>query len=95
MVVYIDYMLAAYGRNLRNTPGVLARMEELAVTAVVDTEFLHNAPMIMREAGSQPERSASRGNVLRNQRVVARCLEASDALLLTPNHQINFSSSTS
>jgi hypothetical protein len=57
MIVYIDYMLAPYGRNLRNTPGVLARMEEPAVTAVVDTEFLHKAPMIMREAGTFPYRN--------------------------------------
>jgi hypothetical protein len=55
-VVYIDYILAAYGRNLPNGPGVLARMGEPAVTAVVDTEFLHNAPMIMREAGTFPYR---------------------------------------
>jgi hypothetical protein len=44
------------GATCRNTPGVLARMEEPAVTAVVDTEFLHNAPMIMREAGTFPYR---------------------------------------
>jgi hypothetical protein len=54
MIVYIDYMLSAFGRNLRNTPGVLARMEEPAVTAVVDTELMHQAPMIMREASTFP-----------------------------------------
>ena len=56
MIVYIDYMLAPFGRNFANTPGVLARLEDPAVKAVVDTEFLHNAPMIMREAGTFPYR---------------------------------------
>jgi hypothetical protein len=52
MVVYVDYMLAPYGRNLQNTPGIIYRMEDPAVKAVVDSQLMHDAPMIMREAGS-------------------------------------------
>ncbi|PYX35426.1 MAG: hypothetical protein DMG81_18105 [Acidobacteria bacterium] len=33
MVVYIDYLLAPYGRNLKDTPGVVASMEDTAVAA--------------------------------------------------------------
>ena len=56
MVVYIDYMLAPYGRNLQNTPGVLASMEDDAVKAAIDTELLHNAPYVLRETGTFPYR---------------------------------------
>jgi hypothetical protein len=56
MVVYIDYLLAPYGRNLKNTPGVLANLEEPAVRAVVDTELMHSAPMVLREMGTFPYR---------------------------------------
>ncbi|MBZ5719792.1 MAG: hypothetical protein LAO03_05375 [Acidobacteriia bacterium] len=56
MVVYIDYLLAPYGRNLQNTPGVLASMEDDAVKAAVDTELLHNAPYVLRETGTFPYR---------------------------------------
>jgi hypothetical protein len=56
MVVYIDFALAPLGRNLQNTPGIVAEMEEPAVQASIDTEMLHNAPMVLREAGTFPYR---------------------------------------
>jgi hypothetical protein len=56
MVVYIDYMLAPFGRNLKDTPGVVASMEDSAVSATIDTELMHKAPMVLREAGSFPYR---------------------------------------
>ncbi len=56
MVVYIDYLLAPYGRNLKDTPGVVASMEDSAVSASIDTELMHKAPMVLREAGSFPYR---------------------------------------
>jgi len=56
MVVYMDYLLAPLGRNLQNTPGLIYQMEEPAVKAVIDSEMLHNAPMILREAGTFPYR---------------------------------------
>jgi hypothetical protein len=56
MVVYIDYLLAPFGRNLKDTPGVVASMEDTAVSATIDTELMHKAPMVLREAGSFPYR---------------------------------------
>ena len=56
MVVYIDYLLAAFGRSLKDTPGVVASMEDSAVSATIDTELMHKAPMVLREAGSFPYR---------------------------------------
>jgi len=56
MVVYYDYMLAPYGRTLLNSPGVISEMEDPSVKAVVDTEFMHNAPMVLREMGAFPYR---------------------------------------
>jgi len=56
MVVYIDYLLAPFGRNLKDTPGVVASMEDSAVSATIDTELMHRAPMVLREAGSFPYR---------------------------------------
>lgn len=56
MVVYYDYMLAPYGRNLLNTPGVISEMEDPSVKAVIDTEFMHKAPMVLREMGAFPYR---------------------------------------
>jgi hypothetical protein len=56
MVVYFDYALAPYGRSLSSTPGIVASMEEPAVQASIDTEMLHNAPMVLREAGAFPYR---------------------------------------
>jgi hypothetical protein len=57
MVVYIDYLLAGVGRNLQNTPGLVYQMEDPAVKASPDTELLHDAPMILREAGTFPYKS--------------------------------------
>jgi hypothetical protein len=55
-IIYIDYLLAPLGRTLKNTPGVLASMEEPAVSAVVDSDLMHSAPYILREAGTFPYR---------------------------------------
>jgi hypothetical protein len=52
MVVYVDYVLAPLGRNLIDTPGLIYQMEEPAVKAVQDSQMMHDAPMILREAGS-------------------------------------------
>lgn len=52
MVVYVDYVLAPLGRNLSDTPALIYQMEEPAVKAVQDSQMLHDAPMILREAGS-------------------------------------------
>jgi len=52
MVVYVDYVLAPLKRNLADTPGLIYQMEEPAVKAVQDSQMLHDAPMILREAGS-------------------------------------------
>jgi hypothetical protein len=57
MIVYIDYVLAPFGRNLKDTPGVVASMEDAAVSATIDTELMHRAPMVLREAGSFPYRT--------------------------------------
>ena len=52
MVVYVDYMLKAVGRTLEDTPGLLYQMEEPAVKAVIDSQMMHDAPMILREMGT-------------------------------------------
>ena len=52
MVVYVDYLLAPVGRNLQDTPGLIYSMEDPAVKAVQDSQMLHDAPMILREAGT-------------------------------------------
>jgi hypothetical protein len=57
MVVYIDYLLAPLGRNLKDTPGVVASMEDAAVSGTIDTELMHKAPMVLREAGAFPYRT--------------------------------------
>ena len=56
MVVYLDFMLALFGRNLKDSPGVVASMQDAAVSATIDTELMHKAPMVLREAGSFPYR---------------------------------------
>jgi len=56
MVVYIDFLLAPWGRNLKDTPGVVASMQDSAVSATIDNELMHRAPMLLREAGSFPYR---------------------------------------
>jgi hypothetical protein len=45
-------VIAPLGRNLADTPGLIYQMEEPAVKAVQDSQMLHDAPMILREAGS-------------------------------------------
>lgn len=52
MVVYVDYVLAPFHRNLVDTPDLIYQMEEPAVKAVADSQMLHDAPMILRESGS-------------------------------------------
>jgi hypothetical protein len=52
MVVYVDYMLKPVGRSLEDTPGLIYQMEEPAVKAVTDSQMMHDAPMILREAGT-------------------------------------------
>ena len=54
MVVYVDYMLRPVGRNLEDTPGLIYQMEEPAVKAVIDSQMMHDAPMILREMGGFP-----------------------------------------
>ena len=53
-VVFVDYVMAPFGRNLADTPGLIYQMEEPAVRAVQDSQLMHDAPMILREAGSFP-----------------------------------------
>jgi hypothetical protein len=52
MVVYVDYLLKPAGRSLEDTPGLIYQMEEPAVKAVIDSQLMHDAPMILREAGT-------------------------------------------
>ena len=54
MVVYMDYVLAPLHRTLKDTPGIIAALEEPSVVAVIDTEVSHNAPIVFREAGAFP-----------------------------------------
>ncbi len=54
MVVYVDYLLAPYGRSLKNTPGLIYQMEDPAVKATIDSQMIHDAPMILRESGTFP-----------------------------------------
>jgi hypothetical protein len=52
MVVYVDYLLKPIGRSLEDTPGLVYQMEEPAVKAVIDSQLMHDAPMILREIGT-------------------------------------------
>jgi hypothetical protein len=52
MVVYIDYMLKPVGRTLQNTPDLLYSMEDPAVKGMIDSQLVHDSPMVMREAGA-------------------------------------------
>jgi len=52
MVVYVDYLLKPLGRSLANTPDVIYQMEDPAVKGVIDSQLLHDAPMILRETGT-------------------------------------------
>jgi hypothetical protein len=51
MVVYVDYLLKPVGRSLEDPPGLIYQMEEPAVKAVIDSQMMHDAPMILREMG--------------------------------------------
>jgi hypothetical protein len=53
-VVYVDYLLAPSGRNLRNTPGLIYRMEDPMIKGSIDSEMMHDSPMILRVAGEFP-----------------------------------------
>lgn len=68
MVVYVDYLLAPYGRSLKDTPGLIYQMEDPAVKATTDSQMLHDAPMILREAGTFPYREGLifEGELLQN-----------------------------
>jgi phosphopantetheinyl transferase (holo-ACP synthase) len=57
VVVMVDYILAPLGRSVQNTPGLIYQMEDPAVKATYDSELLHGAPMILREAGTFPYRA--------------------------------------
>ncbi len=52
MVVYVDYALKPLGRSLEDTPQLVYQMEDPAVKAAVDSQLMHDAPMILREAGT-------------------------------------------
>jgi hypothetical protein len=54
MVVYVDYLLKPLGRSLEDTPGLVYQMEEPAVKAVIDSQMMHDAPIILREMGAFP-----------------------------------------
>lgn len=51
MVVYLDYMLKPVGRTLQDTPDILYAMEDPAVKGMIDSQLVHDSPMVMREAG--------------------------------------------
>ncbi len=55
-IVFIDYLLARVGRSVENTPGIVYRMEDPAVKYAVDSQLMHDAPMILREWGTFPYR---------------------------------------
>lgn len=55
-VVMMDYMLSKTGRTLANTPGLIYRMEDPLVKFSIDTQMVHDAPMILRESGTFPYR---------------------------------------
>lgn len=52
MVVYVDYLLKAAGRSLEDTPGLIYQMEDPTVKGAVDSQLMHDAPMILREMGT-------------------------------------------
>ena len=52
MVVYFDYLLKPLGRTLQNTPDILYAMEDPAVKGMIDSQLIHDSPMVMREAGA-------------------------------------------
>ncbi len=52
MVVYMDYLLKPLGRSVEDTPELIYQMEDPAVKAVIDSQLMHDAPMILREMGT-------------------------------------------
>jgi hypothetical protein len=52
MVVYVDYLLQPAGRNLEDTPDLIYQMEDPAVKGTIDSQMMHDAPMILREMGT-------------------------------------------
>ncbi len=52
MVVYVDYLLKPLGRSLEDTPDLIYQMEDPAVKAAIDSQLMHDAPMILREMGT-------------------------------------------
>lgn len=52
MVVYMDYLLKPLGRSVQDTPELIYQMEDPAVKAVIDSQLMHDAPMILREMGT-------------------------------------------
>lgn len=52
MVVYLDYMLKPIGRTLQDTPDLLYAIEDPAVKGMIDSQLVHDSPMVMREAGA-------------------------------------------
>lgn len=52
MVVYLDYMLKPVGRTLQDTPDILYAMEDPSVKGMIDSQLIHDSPMVMREAGA-------------------------------------------
>jgi hypothetical protein len=52
MVVYVDYLLKPAGRSLEDTPGLIYQMEDPAVKGAIDSQLMHDAPMILREMGT-------------------------------------------
>ena len=52
MVVYVDYLLKPLGRSLEDTPDLIYQMEEPMVKAAIDSQIVHDAPMILREMGT-------------------------------------------
>ena len=52
MVVYLDYMLKPLGRTLQDTPDIIYAMEDPAVKGMIDSQLIHDSPMVMREAGA-------------------------------------------
>ena len=52
MVTYVDYILKPVGRTLQDTPDLLYAMEDTSVKAMIDSQLMHDSPMVMREAGA-------------------------------------------
>ena len=53
-IVYVDYLLAPSGRNLQNTPGLIYRMEDPMIKGSIDSQMMHDSPMIFACGGRVP-----------------------------------------